>query len=59
MSRSYELQPVLYEIRTNVTRESLDVLLAPIGGKVPAGEDAFVVGVTPETVYEARDGARL
>jgi preprotein translocase subunit SecD len=27
--------PVKYEIRTNVTRASLDALLAPVGGRVP------------------------
>ena len=46
--------PVLYEIRTNVTRESLDALLAPVGGKVPTGENAFVEGVTVETVDETK-----
>ncbi|MDM7934883.1 MAG: hypothetical protein QUS08_05780 [Methanothrix sp.] len=46
--------PVQYEIRTNVTRESLGSLLAPVGGSVPAGEDAFVDGVTPETVDETK-----
>ena len=46
--------PVQYEIRTNVTRESLDALLAPVGGKVPTGEDTFVEGVTPETVDETK-----
>ncbi len=46
--------PVLYEIRTNVTRESLDALLAPVGGKVPTGEDTFVAGVTVETMDEAK-----
>jgi preprotein translocase subunit SecD len=46
--------PVRYEIRTNVTRESLDALLAPVGGRVPAGEDAFVMGVSKETVDETK-----
>ncbi len=46
--------PVQYEIRTNVTRESLDALLAPVGGKVPTGEDTFVEGVTPDTVDETK-----
>ena len=46
--------PVLYEIRTNVTRESLNALLAPVGGKVPTGEDTFVEGVTVETVDETK-----
>jgi preprotein translocase subunit SecD len=46
--------PIRYEIRTNVTRESLDALLAPVGGKVPPGEDAFVMGVSKETVDETK-----
>lgn len=46
--------PVLYEIRTNVTRESLNALLAPVGGKVPTGEGTFVEGVTVETVDETK-----
>jgi preprotein translocase subunit SecD len=46
--------PVKYEIRTNVTRESLDALLAPVGGRVATGEETFVEGVTPETVDETK-----
>ncbi len=46
--------PVRYEIRTNITRESLNALLAPVGGRVPAGEDAFVMGVSRETVDETK-----
>ncbi len=46
--------PVRYEIRTNVTRESLDALLAPVGGRVPPGEDTFVMGVSKETVDETK-----
>ncbi len=46
--------PIRYEIRTNVTRESLNALLAPVGGKVPPGEDAFVMGVSRETVDETK-----
>jgi len=46
--------PIRYEIRTNVTRESLNALLAPVGGKVPTGEDAFVMGVSRETVDETK-----
>jgi preprotein translocase subunit SecD len=49
-----EVAPVRYEIRTNVTRESLDALLAPVGGRVPAGEDTFVMGVSKETVDETK-----
>ncbi|MDD4161488.1 MAG: preprotein translocase subunit SecD [Methanothrix sp.] len=50
-----EIVPVRYEIRTNVTRESLDALLAPVGGKVSPGEDAFTVGVSKETVDETKE----
>ena len=46
--------PIRYEIRTNVTRESLNALLAPVGGIVPPGEDAFVMGVSKETVDETK-----
>ena len=46
--------PIKYEIRTNVTRESLNALLAPVGGSVPVGEDTFVQGVTTETVDETK-----
>jgi preprotein translocase subunit SecD len=49
-----EVAPVRYEIRTNVTRESLNELLAPVGGKVPPGEDAFTLGVSQETVDETK-----
>jgi preprotein translocase subunit SecD len=49
-----DVVPVRYEIRTNVTRQSLDALLAPVGGKVPAGEDTFVMGVSKETVDETK-----
>ncbi len=50
-----EVAPIRYEIRTNVTRESLDALLAPVGGKVPPDEDAFVMGVSKETVDETKN----
>jgi preprotein translocase subunit SecD len=46
--------PIQYEIRTNVTRESLDAILAPAGGKVPAGANTFVEGLTPATVEETK-----
>jgi preprotein translocase subunit SecD len=47
--------PVQYEIRTNVTRESLNAILAPVGGKVSIGESAFVEGLTVETVDETKN----
>ena len=49
-----QFAPVIYEIRTNVTRESLDALLAPVSGKVPTGEDTFIEGLTPETVEDTK-----
>ncbi len=48
------LAPVLYEIRTNVTRESLNSLLTDVGGSVAPGENGFTEGVTPETVDETK-----
>jgi preprotein translocase subunit SecD len=47
--------PVQYEIRTNVTRESLNAILAPVGGKVPTGDNTFVEGLTVETVDETKN----
>lgn len=46
--------PVQYEIRTNVTRESLNALLAPVGGSVALGDNTFVEGLTPDTVTETK-----
>lgn len=46
--------PVRYEIRTAVTRDSLNSILAEVGGKVALGDDGFVEGVTPETVDETK-----
>jgi preprotein translocase subunit SecD len=46
--------PVQYEIRTNVTRESLNALLAPVGGSVATGEGSFTAGLTPATVDETK-----
>ncbi|HPC89339.1 MAG TPA: preprotein translocase subunit SecD [Methanothrix sp.] len=51
---NYDATPVTYEIRTNVTRESLNELLAHVGGSVPAGEGAFVEGVSQQTVEETK-----
>jgi hypothetical protein len=48
------ISPILYEIRTNVTRDSLNALLAPVGGSIPQVKDAFTEGVTPETMYETK-----
>ncbi len=46
--------PVLYEIRTAVTRESLNSILSEVGGSVVSGENGFIEGVTPETVDETK-----
>lgn len=42
--------PTQYEIRTGVTKDQLNALLASVGGSVAAGEGAFIDGVTPDTV---------
>jgi preprotein translocase subunit SecD len=49
------VEPIRYEIRTAVTRESLNEILAEVGGSVAPGEDAFVEGVTEETVSETKE----
>ncbi len=51
---NYNVAPVRYEILTNVTRESLNDLLAAVGGRVPEGEDTFVEGVTDETMLNTK-----
>ncbi|MDM7912294.1 MAG: preprotein translocase subunit SecD, partial [Methanotrichaceae archaeon] len=51
---NYNVAPVRYEILTNVTRESLNNLLSPVGGRVPEGEDTFVEGVTDETMLNTK-----
>ncbi|HWQ19227.1 MAG TPA: preprotein translocase subunit SecD, partial [Methanotrichaceae archaeon] len=48
------VDPIKYEIRTNVTRESLNAALADVGGSVATGENTFVDGVTPDTVDETK-----
>lgn len=49
-----DIGPVKYEIRTNVTRESLNAILAPVGGNVPVGAETFFEGVTAETLDETK-----
>lgn len=49
-----DVTPPRYEILANVTRESLNRLLAPIGGRVPEGEDTFVEGVTEQTMSDTK-----
>jgi len=46
--------PLAYEIRTNVTRDSLNALLAPVGGSVVEGERTFTEGLTASTVDETK-----
>lgn len=46
--------PVQYEIRTNVTRESLNAILAPVGGSVDTSREAFVEGLTTQTVDDTK-----
>lgn len=48
------ISPVQYEIRSNVTRASLNALLAPVGGSVAIGDNTFVDGLTPDTVDETK-----
>ncbi|MEM0498722.1 MAG: preprotein translocase subunit SecD, partial [Methanothrix sp.] len=49
------LEPVRYEIRSNVTREQLDSILSEVSGRVAPGEEAFISGLTPETVDETKE----
>ena len=51
---NFDVAPVTYEIRTNVTREALNELLAPVGGSVPVAEEAFIEGVSQQTVEETK-----
>lgn len=46
--------PVQYEIRTNVTSESLNAILAPVGGSVDTSREAFVEGLTTQTVDDTK-----
>ena len=48
------VSPVQYEIRTNVTRDSLNAFLADVGGSVEPGVQGFSEGVTPDTVTETK-----
>ncbi|HOT06894.1 MAG: Protein-export membrane protein SecD [Methanosaeta sp. PtaB.Bin039] len=47
--------PIRYEIRTNVTPQSLNALLALVNGSIASGEEAFVAGLTQETVDETKE----
>ncbi len=46
--------PLKYEIRADVTRESLNEILAEVDGEVAPGDKGFVEGVTEETVDETK-----
>ncbi|MGD0952352.1 MAG: preprotein translocase subunit SecD [Methanotrichaceae archaeon] len=48
------VEPVQYEIRTNTTRESLNAILAPVGGSVDTSPQGFVEGLTPQTVQDTK-----
>lgn len=48
------VEPVQYEIRTNTTRESLNAILAPVGGSVDTSPQGFTEGLTPETVQDTK-----
>jgi len=46
--------PLSFEIRSNVTREDLEEILAPVGGTLAPGDAGFSEGVTEETVDETK-----
>ncbi len=46
---------LMYEIRADVTRESLNEILAPVGGRVAPAKEGFIEGVTEETVDETKE----
>ena len=46
--------PISFEVRSNVTRESIEALLAEVGGTLAPGEVGFSEGVTEETVDETK-----
>jgi len=46
--------PLSFEVRSNVTRESLEAILAPVGGTLAPGDAGFSDGVTEETVDETK-----
>lgn len=49
------VDPIKYEIRSNVTKESLNAILAEVGGSVASGEGAFESGLTASTVDETKE----
>ncbi len=46
--------PLSFEIRSNVTREGLEEILAPVEGTLAPGDAGFSEGVTEETVDETK-----
>ncbi len=46
--------PLSFEVRSNVTRESLEAILAQVGGTLAPGDAGFSEGVTEETVDETK-----
>ena len=46
--------PLSFEVRSNVTRESLEAILAEVGGTLAPGDAGFSEGVTEETVDETK-----
>ena len=46
--------PITFEVRSNVSRESIEALLAEVGGTLAPGEAGFSEGVSEETVDETK-----
>jgi preprotein translocase subunit SecD len=46
--------PLSFEVRSNVTREALEAILAEVGGTLAPGDAGFSEGVTEETVDETK-----
>ena len=49
-----ESDPISFEIRSNVTREALEAVLAGVDGTLAPGDAGFSEGVTEETVDETK-----
>ncbi|HII07323.1 MAG TPA: preprotein translocase subunit SecD [Methanotrichaceae archaeon] len=47
-------EPLSFEVRSNVTRASLEAILAEVGGTLAPGDAGFSEGVTEETVDETK-----
>ena len=46
--------PITFEVRSNASRESIEALLAEVGGTLAPGEAGFSEGVSEETVDETK-----